>query len=141
MAAREQLQQPVNSNRLRQPKRAIAGWKLCTLVLASSTSEPSVSLLPPVANGVGLTPGFVANNVNTKGLDNGGVTMSTFTLDGTDLGNLIRLGNAARRAGEGRFARRGATDHGRRDPKDRVGTAQGERALRAQIERARARHR
>jgi len=50
-----------------------------------------------IVQGIGLTPSYVANNAYTKGLTPAGVTMSTFTLDGTDLGNLIRLGNAARR--------------------------------------------
>ena len=50
-----------------------------------------------IVQGIGLTPSYVANNADTVGATPDGVTLSTFTLDSTDLGNLIRLGNASRR--------------------------------------------
>ncbi|CAK27167.1 Porin, P stress induced [Synechococcus sp. RCC307] len=52
--------------------------------------------------GIGLTPGNFRKNVigttYVQGLDKTGVTLGGFELDTVDLGNLIRLGNASRRA-------------------------------------------
>jgi hypothetical protein len=50
-----------------------------------------------IVEGVGLTPGNFKRNATVKGLTNAGVTLGGFTLDSTDLANLIRLGNASRR--------------------------------------------
>lgn len=47
--------------------------------------------------GVGLTPGNFKKNATVTGLTKDGVTMGGFTLDSTDLANLVRLGNASRR--------------------------------------------
>ena len=47
--------------------------------------------------GVGFTPGNFKKNAELKGLDKTGVSLGGFTLDSTDLANLIRLGNASRR--------------------------------------------
>ena len=48
--------------------------------------------------GIGLTPGNYKKDAELKGLDKTGVAMGGFTLDSTDLANLVRLGNASRRA-------------------------------------------
>jgi hypothetical protein len=48
--------------------------------------------------GIGLTPGNYKKDAELKGLDKAGVAMGGFTLDSTDLANLIRLGNASRKA-------------------------------------------
>ena len=45
-----------------------------------------------------LTKGFVKKSAWTKGLTNSGVAIGGFTVDSTDLANLVNLGNASRRA-------------------------------------------
>ena len=48
--------------------------------------------------GTVLTPNQVRKSANAKGTGAAGVTFSTFTLGASDMANLVRLGNAARRA-------------------------------------------